>query len=208
MEQQNSALELSPLEATMLDLQAQGAAVALYGTHNNSPLTQDTLTQESVRNELNANYLVAFEYLAGIYSQQPKQQEVMKGLESKISATGSSLEELLQGGEEDQALLNGMYAKSITDTFGNGEEGAMSYIDSHLEAQKKIDSTIAQNSDKISEDMLQTVTNLSKMYTGTIAQQAQEIFGMLPAQYQHLLENPANDNSAPVGYNPGDRDAA
>lgn len=207
MKQQDSRMQLSPLETTMLDLQAQGAAVALYSAINETALTQESLAQDSVRSGLNANYMVAFEYLAGIYSQQPKQQEVMRGLESKISAIDSSLDDLLKGGEEQQAFLNKMYADSIKDAFGEGEEGAVNYLNSHLGAQETINSAI-MSSDDVSKESLGTLELLSNMYTISTINQAQEIFGALPAQYQHLLENSANDNSAPSGYNIGDRDAA
>lgn len=199
MEQQDNRAQLSLLETTMLDLQAQGAAIALYDAQNGSPLTQDTLAQESVKSELNANYLVAFEYLAGVYSQQPKQQEVMRGLESKISATSSTLDKLLEGGEENQVFLNKMYTDSIRDEFGNGEEGAISYIDSHLEAQKRVNTAII--TDSVSKENLETIKLLSDMYTISTINQAREIFGVLPAQYQQLLENSTR-------YNLEDRDAA
>lgn len=199
MEQQDSRMQLSPLETTMLDLQAQGAAIALYDAQNDSPLTQDTLAQESVKSELNANYLVAFKYLAGVYSQQPKQQEVMRGLESKISATSSTLDKLLEGGEENQVFLNKMYTDSIRDEFGNGEEGAISYIDSHLEAQKRVNTAII--TDSVSKENLETIKLLSDMYTISTINQAREIFGVLPAQYQQLLENSTR-------YNLEDRNAA
>lgn len=191
----------------MLDLQARGAAVALYSAKNDLPLTQENLSKDEVNNELNANYMVAFEYLAGIYSQQPQKQDVLRGLESKISNKNTSLEELLKGGEEQQVLLNEMYTNSVIDVFGEGEEGAINYLNSHLGAQETINSAI-MSSDDVSKESLGTLELLSNMYTISTINQAQEIFGALPAQYQHLLENSANDNSAPSGYNIGDRDAA
>lgn len=208
MKQKDNMVELSSLESALFNLQAQGAAVALYSAKNEASLTQEDLSKDEVIAELNENYRVAFEYLTGIYMQQPKKQEMFKGLEKKISRSGTHLKDLLNGGEEENIFLNKMYSDSIVDVFGEGESGAINYLDSHLGAQATIDSAIRDNSGKISEDDYKAFELLSNMYTISTIAQTQEIFGALPSQYQHLLENPANDNSAANGYNLGDRDAA
>ena len=208
MEQQPKTY-MSSLEQEILALQAQGAALSLYALRNPDKDKIDP-TQDDVKSELNGLYLTAFEYLAGISLEQPKQREVFGRLEEKISSAGTSLLDLLKGGEEQQIFLNEMYANSLTSVYGEGEKGAIKYVTSQMDAQRAVDSIIASNSDEFDKNTLEVVSYLSGAYKKMIAQQTMDIFGVLPEKVKPMLVHysPANDNYAPAGDAKGNRDAA
>ena len=194
MEQPNSQPYLSDFEQKVLSLQAYGATMSLLGSENSS---EPDMSTDELKSQFSSTYLTAFQYLAGISLQQPKLREVMGGLEERISNTGTTLADILKGDEEKQIFLDRMYADSVRAVYGEGEEGAIEYITSQMEAQKVIDSQIANHSDKIDPQTLEQTSLLRGLYKKMIAQQTMGIYGAIPEKTRHLL----------VDYS-GDRDAA
>lgn len=195
MEITNEGVKLSQLEKTIVNQQAKTLAVGMYQIENGEiPKEMDDDTIK----ELDDNYMSVSGYVLEMYAQQPHMQDAIELMGNKLSSVGvNDLESLLRERDPKQMkFLNKMYQDSITGVFGEGEEGALAYIESHLNAQqeiyKKLESQLS--SDEELRASFNTITNL---YTGLIANQAETIFGQLPQSYQHLLQAPANNNYAP-----------
>ncbi|MFP4402032.1 MAG: hypothetical protein ACLFPL_02275 [Candidatus Nanoarchaeia archaeon] len=132
----------------------------------------------------------------------------------KIERSGKKLEDLLNQ-EEGGVFLDKMIRDS-SKRYGEGLEGSEIFMTNYiLAADTAKESSLARIYEanpeitrKGQEFIEGTHEAMKYLMKQAGAQQAQMIFGQLPTAYQHLLQSPNNDNSAPAGYSTSSDDKA